>query len=525
MISKTISELNSATLADELVLPVEGVAATEKTTVGELKNYVAGNKQDKLIAGQNIVIDGNIISATATPITVDSELSPISENPVQNKVINAALDTKTNDADLATVAKSGSYDDLSNKPVIPSMPTVDQVYNSASTNAQSGVAIAGAGFLTEHQDISGKANISDLATVATSGSYNDLTNKPSIPAAQVQSDWNAVTGMGVILNKPVIPAAPVQADWNQTDTLSLDYIKNKPIIPDAVIIDQSYDGTSTHAQSGTAVSEAIAGAISSTYKPAGSVTFANLGALTAANEGKVYNVSEAFTTTIDFVDGLGGNYPAGTNVVIINVGTTQNPEYKYDILSGFVDLSGYARSADLATVATTGSYTDLSNTPSLANVATTGNYNDLSNKPTIPAEVTETTVINWGFTKNEGTVTSVNNTQPDVNGNVTLVIPDNQVQADWTESDPTSKAYILNKPVIPTIPTVDQVYNSTSTNAQSGVAIAGAGFLTEHQDISGKQDVANLVTSLSASSTDIQYPSAKCVYDLVGDIEAALAAI
>lgn len=50
------------------------------------------------------------------------------------------------------------------------------------------------GFLTEHQSLaayrtsaaqdiidSGKANISDLAEVATSGSYNDLSNKPTIP--------------------------------------------------------------------------------------------------------------------------------------------------------------------------------------------------------------------------------------------------------------------------------------------------------------------------------------------------------
>lgn len=32
-----------------------------------------------------------------------------------------------------------------------------------------------------------------------------------------------------------------------------------------------------------------------------------------------------------------------------------------------------------------------------------GSYNDLSNKPTIPSEVTESTVSNWGFTKNTGT--------------------------------------------------------------------------------------------------------------------------
>ena len=39
------------------------------------------------------------------------------------------------------------------------------------------------------------------------------------------------------------------------------------------------------------------------------------------------------------------------------------------------------------------------------------------------------------------------------------------------------------------------------------------------------EETANKVTSLSSSSTDTQYPSAKCVYDLVGDIETLLAAL
>ena len=43
-----------------------------------------------------------------------------------------------------------------------------------------------------------------------------------------------------------------------------------------------------------------------------------------------------------------------------------------------------------------------------------------------------------------------------------------------------------------------------------------------NSDLFVKQDKANLVTSLSASSTDTQYPSAKCVYNIVGDIETAL---
>lgn len=85
--------------------------------------------------------------------------------------------------------------------------------------------------------------------------------------------------------------------------------------------------------------------LSSTYKAKGSVAFASLPALIAANEGNVYNVTDAFTTTNDFVEGSGKSYPAGTNVVIVNTtGTT----YKYDVLSGFVDLSGYLTSSDAA---------------------------------------------------------------------------------------------------------------------------------------------------------------------------------
>ena len=48
-------------------------------------------------------------------------------------------------------------------------------------------------------------NAQALATVAASGSYNDLTDKPTIPAAQVNSDWNANSGVAEILNKPTIP--------------------------------------------------------------------------------------------------------------------------------------------------------------------------------------------------------------------------------------------------------------------------------------------------------------------------------
>ena len=46
-------------------------------------------------------------------------------------------------------------------------------------------------------------------------------------------DWDATTGDYQILNKPTIPAAQIQSDWNQANNAALDFIKNKPTIPSA----------------------------------------------------------------------------------------------------------------------------------------------------------------------------------------------------------------------------------------------------------------------------------------------------
>jgi hypothetical protein len=51
-----------------------------------------------------------------------------------------------------------------------------------------------------------KANTADLGATAFSNDYNDLDNLPTIPAGQVNSDWNATSGVAEILNKPTIPS-------------------------------------------------------------------------------------------------------------------------------------------------------------------------------------------------------------------------------------------------------------------------------------------------------------------------------
>ncbi len=94
------------------------------------------------------------------------------------------------------------------------------------------------------------------------------------------------------------------------------------------------------------VAAAIKARVSSTYKAGGSVAFADLPELTEANLGLVVNVTDKFTTTADFLEGAGGEHPAGTNVVVVKSGE----EYKYDVLAGFVDLSGYVKAEDMEEV-------------------------------------------------------------------------------------------------------------------------------------------------------------------------------
>lgn len=48
---------------------------------------------------------------------------------------------------------------------------------------------------------------------------------------------------------------------------------------------------------------------------------------------------------------------------------------------------------------------------------------------------------------------------------------------------------------------------------------------TARSSLTGKEDKSNKVTTISSSSTDTQYPTAKCMYDIIGDVEAALLAL
>lgn len=167
-------------------------------------------------------------------VTVDTELSTTSENPVQNKVITTKMNTKygTDDSASTTISDTDYVPmsdtngtkkktlwstiiakikaSLSKSDVglgnVPNVTTNNQTptFTEASTRAN----IASGETLST---LLGKIKkfFSDLKTVAFTGSYNDLSNKPTIPSktSQLTNDSNFSTFSGSyndLSNKPAI---------------------------------------------------------------------------------------------------------------------------------------------------------------------------------------------------------------------------------------------------------------------------------------------------------------------------------
>lgn len=82
-----------------------------------------------------------------------------------------------NETNLAKVATSGKYGDLKNLPQLFSGEYAD-LSGKPNIPSRTSELQNDSGFLTEHQDISGKADTADLSAVATSGQYADLLGLP-----------------------------------------------------------------------------------------------------------------------------------------------------------------------------------------------------------------------------------------------------------------------------------------------------------------------------------------------------------
>lgn len=174
--------------------------------------------------------------------------------------------------------------------------------------------------------------------------------------------------------------------------------------------------------------------------------------------------------------------------------------------SGSGDVSG------LATVATTGDYNDLLNLPTLFS----GNYNDLTNKPTLFSgsygDLTDKPTLfsgDYNDLTNKPTIPVVDITKAQADGwyqpkgNYALATD----LFSGSYNDLTDKPSLFSgsyndlsdKPTIPTVPTISTNITSDATSDTKTASpkavkdfVEGKGYLTQHQDISGKADQTDL---------------------------------
>jgi hypothetical protein len=286
--------------------------------------------------------------------------------------------------------------------------------------------------------------------------YNQLTNKPSINGVTLTGD-KTTSDLGIVEN--------AQADWSQTDSTADDYIKNKPTITDVndAVLTIQKNGTAVGTFSANAATAATinitvpvdaddVSALPDTTKYGASLALSidsSTYVVTAAlkdQDGNTLGTAQTIDLPLETVV-VGGSYDDTTKKVILTLKNGNAIDFSVaDLVAGLQTEITSTNKLDADLVDDTASVhkfvTAADKTAWNAKSDFSGDYDDLTNKPTIPAA---------------------------------------QVNADWNATS--GVAQILNKP---TIPAVDQTYSASSTNAQSGTAVASA--------ISGKISATDYAT-------------------------------
>ena len=356
---------------------------------------------------------------------------------------------------------SGSYNDLTNKPSIPS--ALDDLSDVAISSPSSGQVLkyngsswanaADSTFSGSYTDLTDKPS---LATVATSGAYSDLSGAPSLASVATSGSYADLT------NKPTIPS-------------SLDDLSDVAITTPSNGQVLKYNGTVW----ANATDSTFSGSYTDlTNKP----SFA-----TVATSGAYSDLSGIPTLATVATSGLYADLLSKPSLATVATS------------GAYSDLSG---TPTLATVATTGSYSDLLSKPTLATVATSGSYADLTNKPTVPSTLDDLSDVVIS-TPSTGQVLKYN-------GSSWANAADSTFSGSYTD--------LTNKPSFATVATSGAYSDLSGKPTLATVATSGS-----YTDLTNKPSLATVATSGSYSDLSNK-PTIPSALDDLSDVVVTSAA-
>lgn len=450
----------------------------------ELDGRLQG-KQDKLTAGNNIVIDANnVISATADPQVQadwaqnDSEAVDYIKNKPANLVQDADYhhtDNNFTDADKnklggieagaeANVQADWAQTDTSADDYIKNKPAnlvQDPDYVHTDNNFTDGDKSKLGGI-----ESGAEANVQSDWNEADTSADDYIKNKPDLSVyatktevaedlADKQDKLTAGSNITIVNNVISATAEPqVQADWAQTDSSAVDYIKNKP---SNLVQDADYHHTDNN------------------------FTDSDKNKLSGVEAGAEANVQADWAESDSSKDSFIKNKPAskplvaGTNISIVEsasqvtISASASPQVQadwnesdssaVDYIKNKPDLSVYATKTELTTglAGKQDTISDLSDIRSGASAGATAVQ---------PADMAS------ALATKQDTLTAGSNIS--IVNNVISATAAPQEQADWNESDSSAVDYIKNKPDIPLLKWEQTTQGATNTYTSD--------HLTIHQD-------------------------------------------
>lgn len=233
---------------------------------------------------------------------------------------------------------------------------------------------------TSWSNISGKPT---FATVATSGSYNDLSNKPTIPTNtnQLTNGAGYITGITKSMVTTALGYTPPTTNTTYSAGTGLKLSGTTFSADGSAIINSLGEGTSAAERTDYIVAQ---------YAGGGTTT-------TSYHRRSLANVFAALTKS-DITTALGytppttnTTYSAGTGLSLsgtsfsVKYGTAartacQGNDSRLSDSRPASDVYSWAKAASKPSY----SWSEITSKPSFATVATSGKYSDLSGKPTIP---------------------------------------------------------------------------------------------------------------------------------------------
>ena len=384
------SEITGLATKEELAdyQPIGDYATT--TQLNSKQDTLVSGQNIKTINGQSVIGEGNIDITEGG--TIDSELSTVSENPVQNKVITNALNEKASKTELSNVStsKANKADVYTKQEVDTKFTNTQSQIDQISTDT-SAINTEVQTLKTDKQDtlVSG-TNIKTINSQSLLGEGNIEIQQSELPIASADTLGGIKVGTGLSINSESGVLSANAPEWNNISGKPEDIVNITERLASKLDTATYNSEKSSFATKDELNSKADASAI------------ADMATQTwVQGQGYLTEVPSDYVTNSELTEGLAGKQDKGDYALKSDLNTLATKEElatkadasalssKQDTLVSGTNIKtingdSILGSGNLVIQSGTSNWDDIQGKPQFAEVATSGDYNDLINKPTIP---------------------------------------------------------------------------------------------------------------------------------------------